>query len=99
MSAFMLATVKVKDPVKLQEYLTKVQKLSVSYGAQLLAKGKAMRSITAGEMGHDVTIVVKFPDTESIDSLFGSDEYQELIPLREDGASMAITSHQTLEWK
>ena len=97
MSAFMLATVKVKDPVKLQDYLGKVQKLSINYGAQLLAKGKAVRAITEGKREHDVTIVVKFPDTESIDSLFESEEYQELIPLREDGASMVITSHQILE--
>ena len=48
MSAFMLATVKVKDPVKLQDYLGKVQKLSANYGAQLLAKGKAVRAITEG---------------------------------------------------
>ena len=97
MSAFMLATVKVKDPAKLQDYLGKVQKLSVNYGAQLLAKGKPVRSITKGDIEHDVTIVVKFPDTESIDMLFGSDEYQELISLREDGASMDITSHQMME--
>jgi len=97
MSAFMLATVKVKDPDKFQDYLSKVQKLSVNYGAQLLASGKAVRAITEGEREHDITIVVKFPDTESIDSLFGSEEYQELIPLREDGASMVITSHQILE--
>ncbi|MFT5045445.1 MAG: hypothetical protein ACI8UP_002416, partial [Porticoccaceae bacterium] len=84
MSAFMLATIKVKDPVKLQDYLGKVQKLSNNYGAQLLTKGKAVRVITEGQTDHDITIVVKFPDTESIDSLFESEEYQELIPLREN---------------
>ncbi|MFT4727886.1 MAG: hypothetical protein ACI9UN_002384 [Granulosicoccus sp.] len=97
MSAFMLATIKVKDPVKLQDYLGKVQKLSNNYGAQLLTKGKAVRVITEGQTDHDITIVVKFPDTESIDSLFESEEYQELIPLRENGASMVITSHQILD--
>ncbi len=97
MSAFMLATINVKDPVKLKAYLGKVQKLGANYGAQLLAKGKVVRSITDGEKKHDISIVVKFPDTESIDSLFGSEEYQELIPLREDGASMVLTSHQILD--
>jgi len=97
MSAFMLATVKTKNPKKFQEYLGKVQKLSANYGAQLLAKGKTVRLITEGECEHDITIVVKFPDINSIDSLFGSEEYRDLIPLREEGATIVMTSHRMLE--
>jgi uncharacterized protein (DUF1330 family) len=96
MSAFMLATVKVKNPAKFQEYLGKVQELSIKLGAKLLAKGKAVRSITGGECDHDVTIVVQFPSTENIDSLFNSEEYQALIPLREEGAEIVMSSHQEM---
>ena len=96
MSAFMLATIKVREPAKFQEYLGKVQQLSVNFGAKLLAKGKVVRNITGGEREHGVTIVVQFPGTENIDSLFNSEEYQALIPLREEGADIVMTSHQEM---
>jgi len=96
MSAFMLATIKVKNPEKFQMYLDKVQQLSLNFGAKLLAKGKVVRNITGGESDHGVTIVVQFPGTENIDSLFNSEEYQALIPLREEGADITMTSHQEM---
>jgi uncharacterized protein (DUF1330 family) len=96
MSAFMLATIKVKDPEKFQVYLNKVQQLSINFGAKLLAKGKVVRNITGGKCDHGVTIVVQFPGTKNIDSLFNSEEYQALIPLREEGADIIMTSHQEM---
>ena len=97
MSAFLLATINVKDPAKLQEYLGKVQQLGVNYGAKRLAKGKAVRAINGEAVQQDMAIVVEFPDTERLHSLFDSDEYQELIPIREAGKSMVLSSHQMLE--
>ena len=96
MNAFMLATIKVKEITKFQEYLAEVQKLSAKFGAVLLIRGKVLRVITGGDSEHELTIIVKFPDSESIDALFGSKEYQSLIPLREEGAHITMTAYQVM---
>ncbi|MGF1742469.1 DUF1330 domain-containing protein [Vibrio profundum] len=97
MSAFMLANITVRQPDKFKKYLSAVQKLGSKYGAKLLIKGKALRLITGGACESEMTIVVKFPSPESIDELFESEEYRALIPLREEGAHIVMTSHHEME--
>jgi uncharacterized protein (DUF1330 family) len=71
--------------------LGEVQKLSVSYGAKLLAKGKVVSAITDIESKHDISIIVGFPDIQQIESLFKSEQYKALIALREEGATISMT--------
>lgn len=93
----MLATIQMKNPSKFQEYLSKVQKLAAKFGAVPLIRGKVLRVITGEKSEHGLAIVIKFPSAESIDALFGSEEYQSLIPLREEGAKVIMTAYEVIE--
>lgn len=96
MSALMIATITVKNPEKFQQYLTKTQKVAAPYGAELLARGKVDRSLTAHVKDHDLTVIVRFPSIEKINEWFDSEEYQQLIPLRNEGTEMKMISYEVL---
>ena len=92
MSAFMIATISIKNPEKFQEYAEKVPATVIPFGGELLIKGKFTGALT-GEADHQMAGVVKFPDLESIDNWFNSDAYQALIPLRNEGADVQMTKY------
>ncbi|MGF1742372.1 DUF1330 domain-containing protein [Vibrio profundum] len=94
MSAYMIGTIKVKQPEKLQEYFKKVQKLAMPYGAEPIVMGKAQYVITGGDCDHELNVVLRFPSMENLQSVFESDEYKTLIPLREEGAEIKMTAYQ-----
>ena len=95
MSALMVSRIKVKDPVKLKQYLQDVQKVAAPYGAEMVFRGKREKTI-AGDDDNAMVVIVKFPDAESIDNLFGSEAYQPLIALREEAAEMHMTSYEVI---
>ena len=96
MSAYMIATIAVKDPAKFQSYLSETQKVAAPYGAKLLFRGKTERALTEGPADHGVVVVVEFPSQEKIDAWSASDAYRPLIPLREEGADMTMISYSQI---
>ena len=96
MSALMIATITVKDPEKFQQYLAKTKVVAAAYGAELLLRGKADRSLTDHEKDHGVVVIVRFPSIEKINEWIASEEYQPLIPLREEGTEMKMTSYEVM---
>lgn len=92
----MIATITVKDPEKFQQYLTKTQKVAASYGAELLFRGKVDRPLTDHDKDHGLAVIVSFPSIEKINEWIVSEEYQPLIPLRDEGTDMKMTSYEVL---
>ncbi|NKB55568.1 MAG: DUF1330 domain-containing protein [Alphaproteobacteria bacterium] len=97
MSAFMIATITVKDPAKFQTYLAETQKVAAPYGAKLLLRGMADKVLTGETADHGMVVIVEFPSLEKIDQWYASDAYRPLIPLRDAGSDMTITSYQVIE--
>ena len=96
MSALMIARITVKDPSKFQDYLARTQQVAAPYGAELLHRGKVDRALTGGDCDHELAIIVKFPSLERIDEWYGSDAYQPLMALRDEGADMRMTSYEVM---
>ena len=94
MSALMIARITVKDPAKLQEYLTKTQAVAASYGAELVHRGKVDKALTGESTDHEHAVIVKFPSLAKLDEWYGSDAYQPLKAIRDAGADMQITSYE-----
>lgn len=92
MSALMISTIKVKDPVKLQAYLTKVRDVATKYGAEMLFRGEAAGTIR-GSADHEFVVVVKFPNGEAIESLYSDVDYHPLTSLRDEAADMTIIKY------
>ena len=95
MSAFMIATITVKDREKLTEYLAKTQAVAAPYGAELVLRGQVDQVLTGQPGDHRMVVIVRFPSREKIEAWYNSDEYQPLVPLREAASDMKITSYTT----
>ena len=97
MSAYMIATITVKDPGKFKEYLAETQKVAAPFGAELLFRGRAEQVLSGGEADHGIAVVVKFPSLDHIRRWYGSDAYQSLIPLRHAGTDMTMMSYEVVD--
>lgn len=92
MSAFFVATVRIKDAQKFQEYARKAAETFAAHGAEIVLRGKA-ESALAGSHTHDAVGIIKFPDMDALSAWFRSAEYQAIIPLRKKAADMTITAY------
>lgn len=97
MTAYMIATIAVKDPVKFQAYLMETQKVAAPYGAKLVLRGQTAQTLAGDPAGHGVVVVVEFPSPEKIDEWYQSDAYRPLIPLREEAANMTMISYSVVD--
>ena len=88
--ALLSATVQVKNPEKLQQYISQVPATMQPFGAKMVARGKVQKTLT-GEAVHQIEAVFEFPSVEAIEKWYASDAYQALIPVREEGAKMNIS--------
>ena len=96
MSALIIATITIKDFEKFQQYLAKTQLVAAHYGAKLLVRGKADRSLTDHDKDHSLVVILRFPGLEKVNEWIDSEEYQSLIPLRDEGTEMKMTSYEVI---
>ena len=84
MAAYLIALVKIKDPVKLQEYGAAALPTLTAFGGAPIARGK-IASVLVGQHHADTALIVKFPDAQTARNWYKSPAYQALIPLRDSG--------------
>lgn len=93
MNAFFIGTVTIKDPEKFQQYAVSAKETMDKYKGELLVKGKAQEAL-AGQLSHQVAVVVQFPDAQQAKRWYTSAEYQALIPLRDEAADINIALYE-----
>lgn len=87
--ALLSATIQVKNPEKLKEYISQVPATMKPFGAKMLARGKKQKVLN-GDCAHQMQATFEFPSAEAIENWYASDAYQALIPIREEAAHMNI---------
>ncbi|MCI4665829.1 MAG: DUF1330 domain-containing protein [Neomegalonema sp.] len=94
MTAFFIATVKVKDKEKFGEYGAKAAESFKPFGGAPVARGVLDGALLGAAPDANAIAVVSFPDLASLKSWFASPEYQALAPLRDAAADMTILACQ-----
>jgi len=89
MSACVIGHITVKDEEKWAQYRAQVPATLAPWGAELLFRGQRA-DILAGQHEHLDTVVIRFPDADSVDAWYNSPEYQALIPLRQQAADLDL---------
>jgi uncharacterized protein (DUF1330 family) len=89
MSACVIGHITVKDDDKWAQYRAQVPGTLAPWGAELLFRGQRA-DILAGQHAHLDTVVIRFPDADSVDAWYNSPEYQALIPLRQQAADLDL---------
>lgn len=90
MPAYVSATVTVKNPEKLQTYVSQVGAVMAAHGGKPVLRGTKNKDL-AGHAGFQVMALFEFPDEAAAEAWYASDAYQALIPVRDEAADMTIT--------
>ncbi|MFH1977555.1 MAG: DUF1330 domain-containing protein [Pseudomonadota bacterium] len=92
-NAYVVGHITVKNQEKWTEYRNKVPSTLEPWGAELILRGK-LSSVLAGSHVHTDTVVIRFPNLKALNSWYTSQEYQSLIPLRQEAAEMELLSFE-----
>ncbi|WP_161862678.1 DUF1330 domain-containing protein [Algicella marina] len=96
MSAFLIATVTIRDKEKFEAYSKKVGPELPGFGGELLIRGSFAESLHGGG-DHQLAAVLRFPDMASLRGWYDSPAYQQAIGLRNAGADMTITAYEAID--
>lgn len=96
MTAFFVSRVTIKDTEKMQNYAQLASKSMQPYGGDFIMKGLADMSIT-GQLTHQVTSIVGFPNIQNLRDWASSGAYQALIELRDEAGEFDITAYSSPE--
>ena len=94
MSAYVIGHITVKDPEKWQRYRERVPATLAAWGGEVVLRGRRV-AVLSGDHAHADTVVIRFPDANAASGWYGSTEYQALIPLREEAASMVLICYES----
>ncbi len=82
MSAFVVVDLTPADAEKLQEYSAEAAATVAWHGGEFIAKGPT--NPLNGGTHHQLKVIIQFPDLATAENWYQSDEYQALIPLRDE---------------
>jgi uncharacterized protein (DUF1330 family) len=76
MAAYIIATVRITDPVRFAAYGKAVTGLSAKYGGENVLIGKVTDVLEGDSPLDERVVVVRFPDADAARSYIASPEYQ-----------------------
>jgi uncharacterized protein (DUF1330 family) len=92
--AYVIGNITVIDQDKWSEYCSKVPTTLSPWDGELVFRGKQLE-VLGGEYQHSDTVVISFPSIKALNNWFNSDDYQALIPIREQAANIDLISYQS----
>lgn len=92
MSAYIIGQVKVKDRALWNQYVAGVALSLQAFEAKVLVRGQFQQAL-AGEADVSDSVVIEFSSAEQLNRWFHSNDYQQLITLRDQAASVSINSY------
>ena len=97
MPAYMISQVAVTDQGKFQSYLAQTQPIAAKYGAKPVAMGAQAKTLNGDKDGHQMVFVIEFPSMEQLEAWHRSDEYEAIVPLREEGSHQHMVAYEARE--
>lgn len=82
MPAYVVALHRITDPVRFEDYKTRIGPMVAKYGGRYLTRGDNLQIPEGGHWTPERVVVIEFPDMASLNAWYTSAEYQPLIALR-----------------
>lgn len=93
MTAYVIGHVKVLDTHLWGQYRQSVPETFKKYGAEVMIRANKMRCLSGQDISSDQVVVIRFENTELIESWYQSESYQQLISLRDRAAEVQLFSY------
>jgi len=90
--AYVVGQMTVKNPEKWAQYRSQVLATLQPFGGELVFRGQQAQSFS-GINPHPDIVVIRFPSLADAEGWHGSEAYQALIPLRQEGADVILTTY------
>ena len=94
MSAYLIGHISVKNGELWQAYVEGVRESLSPYESEIIFRGQLV-SVLAGKHEHDLSVVIEFPDQNTLNNWYNSKKYQSLIPIRDKAADVVLVSFNT----
>ena len=85
MNAYFVANIKIHDEVEYQKYLNDVDRVFKKYNGKYLIVDENPK-VLEGEWRYSRFVLIQFPDKESLERWYFSEEYQRILSHRLAGA-------------
>ena len=89
MPAYLIANIKVTDPVRFGEYRDKVAPMIARFGGRYLIRGGEVTPVE-GDPRLERVVVLEFPSMEKLRAFYDSADYAPLIALRQSAAEGTV---------
>ena len=94
MTAYMISQVTVRDKEKFQSYIASTRTVGAKYGAKPVVMGAQPKMLNGENDGHQMVFVIEFESMDKLNSWHNSDEYKELVPLRDEGSDQRMVAYE-----
>ena len=84
----------IKDAAKFQDYIHAAAGLMVDAGIEVVVRGRFSHTMRGDERSQHIAAVFRYPDLESLERFYGSEDYKTLIPLRDEACDMTIEIYE-----
>jgi uncharacterized protein (DUF1330 family) len=85
MSAYILASLQITDPVVFEEYRGRVPAVIAAHGGRYLVRGGSVDVLEGDALGNRL-VIVEFPDMSRLKAFYRCSEYQPLLEIRNRSA-------------
>jgi len=92
MTAFVIATLRVKDAGKLKLYSQGAAPTIAAVGGEMVLRGAMVQALAGAAEAHNAGII-RFADMAAVERWYGSAAYQALIPLRDEACEMTLLAY------
>ena len=93
MTAYLIGDIEVLDAAAYEEYRQRVPALIEAHGGRYLVRG-ALAAVLEGEWTPKRTVVLAFPDMQSLRGFWDSPEYRPLRAIRERAAKSNLVAFE-----
>jgi uncharacterized protein (DUF1330 family) len=94
MPAYMISQVTVTDKTKFDSYIAKTRGVASKFGGKPIAIGSQPKMLNGDADGHQMVFVIQFDSMDVLNEWHHSEEYQALIPLREEGSDQHMVAYE-----
>ena len=85
MSAYIVATVSIKDPQTYKKYTAKTPALIAKHGGKFIARGGDVETLE-GETFKDRMVIIEFPTKQALQDFYNDPDYQQAIQIRQSAS-------------
>lgn len=94
MTVLNFAFTEIRDGEKMQAYVDAAAPIMRKFGAEVVVRGRYLKSLLGDTKEAHIVGVFRFPDMETAQQFYGCDEYLKLVPLREQAGAMTFNFYE-----